>query len=85
MGDRVRRRLRRSSGSGVGRDRRECQRARRMNGSPKLAGMGLGAPLGYARILGWGPSQESMVVTSAETPSSGDIDLKWTPPVDMHS
>lgn len=30
-------------------------------------------------------SKGSMEANPAETPSSGDIDLKWTPPVDMHS
>jgi hypothetical protein len=41
------------SGSGVGRDRRESQRDRRMNGNLHLQKVGGGESLGSARILEW--------------------------------
>ena len=67
----------RESGSDVGRDRREGQRARRMNGN-QLAGAEVGVSLRCARTWDGEGSQESIGMTLVETPRSGDIENEQT-------
>jgi hypothetical protein len=65
----------RSSGSGVGRDRREGQRTRRMNGKLQLAKIGgVGFLEDVPETWDGGDSHASMGVTLAETHSSGNIE-----------
>jgi hypothetical protein len=65
------------SGSGVGRDRRKGQRARRRSGSQQLTGVGRHHISRMCQRPGMGEgSRKSMGVTFTETSSSADMETE---------
>jgi hypothetical protein len=60
--------------SGIGRNRREAERLRKMSGNRQLLGEGYRESLRNSRDLRWGGSEDSMQVTLAEMPNSGDME-----------